>query len=115
MDIILPWLLVPSWQNSYSQSFDSQVDYAARGGGGRAQCRDTDCLERHNQGGVRTIEKGRKKLFTQRGAGPLPGLSAPSKAERRYSPQERTHSQGNTIALQGPIQYPAFQICIFIC
>jgi len=35
-----------------------RVDYAARGGGGRAQCRDTDCLERHNQGGVRTIEKG---------------------------------------------------------
>merc|ERR1719171_1376053 len=35
-----------------------KVDYAARGGGGRAQCRDSDCLERHDQGGVRTIEKG---------------------------------------------------------
>lgn len=35
-----------------------KVDYASRGGGGRAQCKDTDCLERHDQGGVRTIEKG---------------------------------------------------------
>lgn len=35
-----------------------KVDYAMRGGGGRAQCRDSDCLERHDQGGVRTIEKG---------------------------------------------------------
>jgi len=35
-----------------------KVDYAQRGGGGRAQCRDTDCLERLDQGGVRTIEKG---------------------------------------------------------
>jgi len=35
-----------------------KVDYASRGGGGQAQCRDTDCLEKINQGGVRTIEKG---------------------------------------------------------
>merc|ERR1719271_1651833 len=35
-----------------------KVDYAPRGGGGRAQCRDKDCLERADQGGVRTIEKG---------------------------------------------------------
>jgi len=35
-----------------------KADYAKKGGGGRAQCRDTDCLERHEQGGVRFIEKG---------------------------------------------------------
>lgn len=35
-----------------------KADYATRGGGGRAQCRDLDCLERHEQSGVRTIEKG---------------------------------------------------------
>lgn len=35
-----------------------KVDYASRGGGGSAQCRDQDCLERHAQGGVRSIEKG---------------------------------------------------------
>lgn len=35
-----------------------KCDYATRGGGGRAQCRDLDCLERHEQGGVRTIDKG---------------------------------------------------------
>lgn len=35
-----------------------KADYAARGGGGRAQCRDSDCLERMDQGGVRAIEKG---------------------------------------------------------
>lgn len=35
-----------------------KADYAARGGAGRAQCRDTDCLERHDQGGCRSIEKG---------------------------------------------------------
>lgn len=35
-----------------------KIDYAQRGGGGRAQCRDLDCLERHEQGGLRTIEKG---------------------------------------------------------
>jgi len=34
------------------------VNYAARGGNGCATCRDTDCLERHDQGGVSTIEKG---------------------------------------------------------
>lgn len=38
--------------------FKWKADYATRGGGGRAQCRDLDCLERHEQGGVRTIEKG---------------------------------------------------------
>lgn len=35
-----------------------KADYAARGGGGRAQCRDKDCLERFDQGGVLSIEKG---------------------------------------------------------
>jgi len=35
-----------------------KADYAPRGGGGRAQCRDKDCLERFDQGGVTTIEKG---------------------------------------------------------
>jgi hypothetical protein len=34
------------------------ADYAKRDGGGRAQCRDTDCLERHDQGGIRLINKG---------------------------------------------------------
>jgi len=34
------------------------VNYAARGGNGCATCRDTECLERHDQGGVSTIEKG---------------------------------------------------------
>jgi hypothetical protein len=35
-----------------------KADYAPRGGGGRAQCKDQDCLERHEQGGIRAIEKG---------------------------------------------------------
>jgi len=35
-----------------------KADYAARGGGGRAQCRDLQCLERIQQMGLRTIEKG---------------------------------------------------------
>mmetsp|Transcript_21142 Transcript_21142/g.48531 ORF Transcript_21142/g.48531 Transcript_21142/m.48531 type:complete len:502 (-) Transcript_21142:253-1758(-) len=35
-----------------------KADYAARGGGGRAQCRDLQCLERIQQMGVKTIEKG---------------------------------------------------------
>mmetsp|Transcript_32309 Transcript_32309/g.57163 ORF Transcript_32309/g.57163 Transcript_32309/m.57163 type:complete len:530 (-) Transcript_32309:67-1656(-) len=35
-----------------------KVDYAARGGGGRATCKDALCLERNEQGGVKTIEKG---------------------------------------------------------
>jgi hypothetical protein len=35
-----------------------KVEYAPRGGGGRAQCKDMDCLERHDQGGSRAIEKG---------------------------------------------------------
>lgn len=39
-----------------------KVDYASRGGGGRATCKDTDCLERHDQGGVRTIEKGSLRI-----------------------------------------------------
>lgn len=34
------------------------VDYASRGGGGRAMCRDKDCLERRDQAGVAAIEKG---------------------------------------------------------
>jgi len=39
-----------------------KVDYAPRGGGGRAMCRDSDCLERHQQAGVRTIEKGEMRI-----------------------------------------------------
>lgn len=35
-----------------------KADYAPRGGGGRAQCRDADCLHRHEQEGGRLIEKG---------------------------------------------------------
>jgi len=35
-----------------------KIDYAARAGGGRAMCKDTDCLERHDQGGLKVIEKG---------------------------------------------------------
>lgn len=35
-----------------------KVEYGARGGGGRAMCKDLDCLEQHSQGGLRTIEKG---------------------------------------------------------
>jgi len=38
------------------------VGYATRGGGGRAMCRDQDCLERHEQAGVRTIEKGELRI-----------------------------------------------------
>lgn len=49
-----------------------KVDYALRGGGGRAMCRDLDCLERHEQAGVRSIEKGalrigRRVLMEQHG------------------------------------------------
>lgn len=49
-----------------------KVDYATRGGGGRAMCRDLDCLERHEQAGVRSIEKGalrigRRILMEQQG------------------------------------------------
>ncbi|CAK0911273.1 unnamed protein product, partial [Prorocentrum cordatum] len=39
-----------------------KVDYANRGGSGRAMCRDLDCLERHDQAGVRTIEKGALRI-----------------------------------------------------
>eukprot|EP00933_Yihiella_yeosuensis_P021489 TRINITY_DN169_c0_g1_i2.p1 TRINITY_DN169_c0_g1~~TRINITY_DN169_c0_g1_i2.p1 ORF type:complete len:495 (-),score=133.89 TRINITY_DN169_c0_g1_i2:27-1511(-) len=39
-----------------------KADYAARAGGGRAMCRDQDCLERHEQAGVRTIEKGELRI-----------------------------------------------------
>eukprot|EP00931_Biecheleriopsis_adriatica_P007261 TRINITY_DN108569_c0_g1_i1.p1 TRINITY_DN108569_c0_g1~~TRINITY_DN108569_c0_g1_i1.p1 ORF type:complete len:520 (-),score=141.82 TRINITY_DN108569_c0_g1_i1:187-1719(-) len=39
-----------------------KVDYATRGGGGRAQCRDMDCLMRHEQGGAKTIEKGELRI-----------------------------------------------------
>lgn len=50
-----------------------KVDYATRGGGGRAMCKDLDCLERHSQGGVRTIEKGElrigRRVLTDKGEG----------------------------------------------
>eukprot|EP00445_Apocalathium_hangoei_P039584 CAMPEP_0203963846 /NCGR_PEP_ID=MMETSP0359-20131031/93714_1 /ASSEMBLY_ACC=CAM_ASM_000338 /TAXON_ID=268821 /ORGANISM="Scrippsiella Hangoei, Strain SHTV-5" /LENGTH=577 /DNA_ID=CAMNT_0050899925 /DNA_START=50 /DNA_END=1779 /DNA_ORIENTATION=+ len=39
-----------------------KIDYAARAGGGRAMCKDTDCLERHEQGGVKFIEKGHLRI-----------------------------------------------------
>lgn len=39
-----------------------RVEYAQRGGGGRAMCRDLDCLERHEQSGVRSIEKGALRI-----------------------------------------------------
>lgn len=39
-----------------------KVDYATRAGGGRAMCKDTDCLERHDQGGVKFIEKGALRI-----------------------------------------------------
>jgi len=39
-----------------------KVEYAQRAGGGRAMCRDTDCLVRHEQGGVRAIEKGALRI-----------------------------------------------------
>mmetsp|Transcript_33571 Transcript_33571/g.105144 ORF Transcript_33571/g.105144 Transcript_33571/m.105144 type:complete len:307 (-) Transcript_33571:76-996(-) len=39
-----------------------KVDYATRGGGGVAMCRDLDCLDRHAQGGVRSIEKGELRI-----------------------------------------------------
>lgn len=34
------------------------INYATRGGGGVAQCRDKNCLERQEQAGMRRIEKG---------------------------------------------------------
>jgi len=39
-----------------------KVDYASRGGGGRAMCRDKDCLERRDQAGVASIEKGALRI-----------------------------------------------------
>lgn len=39
-----------------------KVDYAARGGQGRATCKDALCLERQEQGGVKTIEKGALRI-----------------------------------------------------
>lgn len=39
-----------------------RVEYATRAGGGRAQCRDDQCLERSEQGGVKTIEKGALRI-----------------------------------------------------
>lgn len=39
-----------------------KVDYASRAGGGRAMCRNTECLERHEQAGVRAIEKGSLRI-----------------------------------------------------
>lgn len=38
------------------------IGYAARGGGGRATCKDMDCLERHDQDGVKVIEKGALRI-----------------------------------------------------
>eukprot|EP00747_Dinoflagellata_sp_TGD_P161661 gnl/TRDRNA2_/TRDRNA2_178371_c0_seq1.p1 gnl/TRDRNA2_/TRDRNA2_178371_c0~~gnl/TRDRNA2_/TRDRNA2_178371_c0_seq1.p1 ORF type:complete len:366 (-),score=70.83 gnl/TRDRNA2_/TRDRNA2_178371_c0_seq1:194-1291(-) len=35
-----------------------KVEYSKRGGGGAALCRDMECLYRHEQAGVRVIEKG---------------------------------------------------------
>lgn len=39
-----------------------KVDYAQKGGGGRATCKDMDCLERHDQGGLKFIEKGELRI-----------------------------------------------------
>ncbi|CAE7524611.1 Herc4 [Symbiodinium sp. KB8] len=39
-----------------------KVDYAARAGGGRAMCRDSQCLERCEQAGVAVIEKGALRI-----------------------------------------------------
>jgi len=39
-----------------------KIDYANRAGGGRAMCKDQDCLERHDQGGVKLIEKGALRI-----------------------------------------------------
>eukprot|EP00929_Paragymnodinium_shiwhaense_P118366 TRINITY_DN90296_c0_g1_i1.p1 TRINITY_DN90296_c0_g1~~TRINITY_DN90296_c0_g1_i1.p1 ORF type:complete len:538 (+),score=176.55 TRINITY_DN90296_c0_g1_i1:73-1614(+) len=39
-----------------------KVDYAGRGGGGRAMCHDNQCLEKEEQAGVRTIEKGSLRI-----------------------------------------------------
>eukprot|EP00930_Biecheleria_cincta_P084315 TRINITY_DN73800_c0_g1_i1.p1 TRINITY_DN73800_c0_g1~~TRINITY_DN73800_c0_g1_i1.p1 ORF type:complete len:510 (-),score=128.99 TRINITY_DN73800_c0_g1_i1:587-2116(-) len=44
------------------QQYKWKVDYASRGGGGKAMCRDTDCLERHRQDGVRSIDKGELRI-----------------------------------------------------
>jgi len=50
-----------------------KVDYASRAGGGRAMCKDNDCLERYEQGGDKLIEKGclrigRRVLMKGRGS-----------------------------------------------
>lgn len=50
-----------------------KIDYATRGGDGTATCRDLDCLERHDQAGLRRIEKGclriaRRVLMDAKGA-----------------------------------------------
>lgn len=39
-----------------------KADYAQRAGGGRAMCKDTDCLERYEQGGEKFIEKGALRI-----------------------------------------------------
>eukprot|EP00928_Gymnodinium_smaydae_P050132 TRINITY_DN33739_c0_g1_i1.p1 TRINITY_DN33739_c0_g1~~TRINITY_DN33739_c0_g1_i1.p1 ORF type:complete len:495 (+),score=128.38 TRINITY_DN33739_c0_g1_i1:47-1531(+) len=39
-----------------------KVDYATRGGGGRATCRDLECLHRAEQAGMKTIEKGALRI-----------------------------------------------------
>lgn len=44
------------------QQYKWKVDYAGRGGAGKAMCRDSDCLERHRQDGVRSIEKGELRI-----------------------------------------------------
>lgn len=50
-----------------------KVDYAMRAGAGMALCRDLECLERHVQGGVRSIEKGElrigRRVLMERGEG----------------------------------------------
>jgi len=44
------------------QQYKWKVEYAGRGGAGKAMCRDSDCLERHRQDGVRSIEKGELRI-----------------------------------------------------
>jgi len=39
-----------------------KVDYATRAGAGMAMCRDLECLVRHEQDGVRSIEKGELRI-----------------------------------------------------
>eukprot|EP00927_Polykrikos_kofoidii_P055785 TRINITY_DN49998_c0_g1_i1.p1 TRINITY_DN49998_c0_g1~~TRINITY_DN49998_c0_g1_i1.p1 ORF type:complete len:473 (+),score=94.10 TRINITY_DN49998_c0_g1_i1:116-1534(+) len=39
-----------------------RIEYAQRAGGGRAMCRDDRCLEKSEQAGVKTIEKGALRI-----------------------------------------------------